>query len=63
MYPKGDEQIKGDDYISLYLEIIGIQKLRGAWKVNALLNFFVYDYNKEQYVSFQGNIIYVVRFK
>ncbi|XVF85665.1 hypothetical protein PTKIN_Ptkin17bG0134500 [Pterospermum kingtungense] len=53
LYPEGDKQRNGANHISLSLEILGTEKLSPAWEIHALLNFFVYDHNKDQYISFQ----------
>ena len=54
LYPEGDKERNGGDHISLYLEIVDIQNLGGAWEIDALLNFFVFDHREYKYVSIQG---------
>ncbi|XWS64111.1 hypothetical protein CRYUN_Cryun06bG0158900 [Craigia yunnanensis] len=53
VYPEGDKKRNGGGHISLYLEIVGIQKLGRAREIDALLNFFVFNQRNNQYVSIQ----------
>ncbi|OMO72288.1 TRAF-like family protein [Corchorus olitorius] len=55
LYPEGDKQRNGDDHISLYLRIEDhFQNLEPGWEVDALLTFFLFNYNKDQFMSIQG---------
>ncbi|XP_021292612.1 uncharacterized protein LOC110422909 [Herrania umbratica] len=53
LYPNGDKQRNGGDYISLYLRIVDIGKLGPAWEIDAFIYFFVLDQENNQYISIQ----------
>lgn len=61
MHPEfeNENQGNGDAYLSLYLQILGIESLEFNWKIDALIKFFVYDHGTDGYITIQGNIVKV----
>ncbi|KAL9254004.1 MATH domain and coiled-coil domain-containing protein [Drosera capensis] len=53
IYPHGNTNIGEEDHISLYLKLIS--KPRGfGWTVNAIIKFFIFDYEGSKYITIQG---------
>ncbi|XP_060970290.1 uncharacterized protein LOC133037300 [Cannabis sativa] len=53
IYPNGDKSKDGEDYISVYLEILETITLPAGWEVNAIFNFFLFDHIRDKYVGTQ----------
>ncbi|XP_062099852.1 uncharacterized protein LOC133805702 [Humulus lupulus] len=53
IYPNGDKSKDGEDYISVYLEILETITLAAGWEVNAIFNFFIFDHIRDKYVGTQ----------
>ncbi|KAK3023277.1 hypothetical protein RJ639_044248 [Escallonia herrerae] len=52
-YPRGRERKKGENHVSLYVEIKERDKLPRGWKVSANIKMFVFDHNKKKYLTIQ----------
>ncbi|KAL9254570.1 MATH domain and coiled-coil domain-containing protein [Drosera capensis] len=52
IYPHGNKDEDGKDYISLYLKLVS--KLDHRWPVEAIIKFFIYDYKLKKYLTIQG---------
>ncbi|XP_062099855.1 BTB/POZ and MATH domain-containing protein 6-like [Humulus lupulus] len=51
IYPTGDKSKDGENYLSVYLEIVETSTLPAGWEVNALFNFFIFDHIRDKYVG------------
>ncbi|XP_062099876.1 ubiquitin C-terminal hydrolase 13-like isoform X2 [Humulus lupulus] len=57
IYPNGDKSKDGEDYISVYLEIVETSILPAGWEVNAIFNFFLFNQIRDKYVGPQDAIV------
>ncbi|GMY23311.1 MATH domain and coiled-coil domain-containing protein At2g05420-like isoform X1, partial [Fagus crenata] len=53
LYPKGNLKMNVIDHISLYLEILDIEKYPLGWEVNASFNLFVFDQKRDKFLTNQ----------
>ncbi|XP_075111187.1 MATH domain and coiled-coil domain-containing protein At2g01790-like [Nicotiana tabacum] len=50
IYPKGDDNIEGNDYISVYLAIANDSSLPAGWEANAVFSFFLFNQLCDNYL-------------
>ena len=54
IYPAGNKKRDGQDHVSIYLELMDQSSLPVGWEVNAIVNFSVYNFLEDEYVTTQG---------
>ncbi|XP_075108635.1 MATH domain and coiled-coil domain-containing protein At3g58250-like isoform X1 [Nicotiana tabacum] len=57
IYPNGDDNIEGNDYISVYLAIANDSSLPGGWEANAVFSFFLFNHLCENYLVIRGQVL------
>ncbi|XP_038695149.1 MATH domain and coiled-coil domain-containing protein At3g58260-like isoform X2 [Tripterygium wilfordii] len=53
-YPTGNENMNGNDYISLYLVIENTEKLPACWEVNVSFRLFLFDQIRDNYLTIEA---------
>ncbi|XP_038695147.1 MATH domain and coiled-coil domain-containing protein At3g58410-like isoform X1 [Tripterygium wilfordii] len=53
-YPTGNENMNGNDYISLYLVIENTEKLPAYWEVNVSFRLFLFDQIQDKYLTVEA---------
>lgn len=54
LYPNGNARRGGGGHISLYLAIEKTDSLPLGWEANVTYKMFVFDHNKDRYLTIQG---------
>ncbi|EYU41007.1 hypothetical protein MIMGU_mgv1a018766mg, partial [Erythranthe guttata] len=54
IYPNGDDNIVGKEYISVYLAMVDTSSLPANWEVNAVFSIFLLNHNSGNYLSSLG---------
>jgi len=54
IYPSGNTKGNGQGYVSIYLVLMDPTSLPVDWEINAIINFSVYNFIDDEYVTTQG---------
>ncbi|XP_039014371.1 MATH domain and coiled-coil domain-containing protein At2g05420-like [Hibiscus syriacus] len=53
LYPNGNKKSNGEGFISLYLQIDGIENFPSTWEVNVNFRFFIHDQIRDKYLTIE----------
>ncbi|XP_058740701.1 uncharacterized protein LOC131612989 [Vicia villosa] len=53
IYPTGNPKGNGQGHISIYLTLVDQTSLPNDWEINAIINFSVYNFNDDEYLTTQ----------